>query len=69
MKEQRPYNGAKIVSLTNGTETTANLQAKKTQKKSRHRLYTFYKIKMNHRPKYKTQNYKTPRCQHRIKPK
>lgn len=32
MKEQRPYNGAKIVSLTNGTETTANLHAKNNKK-------------------------------------
>ena len=37
----------------------------------RHRPHTHHKayIKIDHRPKYKNQNYKTPRRKHRRKPR
>ena len=41
-KEQREYNGAKIVFSMNGAGTTGYPHAKK-KKESRHRLYTFHK--------------------------
>ena len=61
-KEQRKYNGAKTVFLTNGAGKTGHIHAKK-KKESEHRPYILHKneFKMGHRSKCKTQNYKTPR--------
>ena len=40
-----------------------HVQKKKKKKKTWHKPYTFHKnyLKMDHKPKHKTQNYKTPR--------
>lgn len=43
-KEQRPYDGTKIISLTNRAGTNEYLLAKKKEKKSesRHKSHTFH---------------------------
>lgn len=61
-KEERQYNGAKIVSSTNGAKTTGHPHAK--QWIQTHTLYPSQKLTQKwiaERPKCKMQKYKTPR--------
>ena len=58
-KEQRQYNRAKAVLSAHDNEIIGQHMPKK--KKSRQRINIFYKnkLKMDHRPKCKTQSYKS----------
>ena len=64
MHGRRQHKGAKTVFSTNSTGASRCSNAKeKKEKEYRHRPYTLHKyhVKIDLRPKYKTQNYKNHR--------